>query len=104
MPPNWWMDPHNCKNFFDEFAKERHLDPLDPQTWASINCTQLYAKRVMFRVFSQHAHSRRLTPQGGRTLHDFYGNWQKALQAAYPTLALSPIDHNTHNTTLTTGG
>jgi len=45
-PNKYWHDVSNCRRFFDEFARERKFDPLDPQGWYSVGSKQICTKLV----------------------------------------------------------
>ena len=46
-----WQDIDKCRVFFDEFAKEKGFDPLDPKNWYSIDIKTIKAKTVTLIFF-----------------------------------------------------
>ena len=43
---SYWVDAKNCRIFFDDFAKEKGLDPLKPDDWYSIDLAQMKSRKV----------------------------------------------------------
>ena len=41
-----WKAAKTCRTFFDEFAKDKGFDPLDPKNWSAINLSDMLAKKV----------------------------------------------------------
>ena len=43
---NHWKDIHHCRQFFDEFAREKGFDPQDIEAWYVQNLQQALSKMV----------------------------------------------------------
>jgi len=52
-----WTSPDNCRDFFNEFAKERNFDPLIPQNWYSIYRDDIISKKGGKSVLRYYKHS-----------------------------------------------
>jgi len=65
---NFWRINENVKLFFDEFAKQRHFDPLIPENWYKVGSGEI-----------------RREPKGGSVLQRFGRSLAKALFVAYPS-------------------
>jgi len=51
-PNGYWRDPLNCKQFFDELAKELGFSPSNAALWAAISYAQVTAKEVNSLLFA----------------------------------------------------
>ena len=46
-PKNYWKDLHHCRAFFDDYTRERGIDPLHADSWYNaINYTHLHKVKV----------------------------------------------------------
>lgn len=45
-PNGYWRNVQNCRQFFDDFANEQSMDPLDPSNWYRVNLQRLCERRV----------------------------------------------------------
>jgi len=56
-----WMNPEQCKLFFDEYALQHGFDPLDALNWQSFNLNKLKQAKAAFSLVylipMQHAYS-----------------------------------------------
>lgn len=43
---NYWDDDNKCRTFFDEFAKEKNFNPLDPENWYALNVETMLRRKV----------------------------------------------------------
>eukprot|EP00026_Physarum_polycephalum_P001437 Phypoly_transcript_01438.p1 GENE.Phypoly_transcript_01438~~Phypoly_transcript_01438.p1 ORF type:complete len:1047 (+),score=162.81 Phypoly_transcript_01438:248-3388(+) len=69
----YWMDKQNRKQFFDEFAKKRKLDPLVPESWYNKTVDEVTKEK------------------GGATVLNMYNrSLVRALEDTYPNLILDP--------------
>ena len=51
-PKNYWKDLHHCRAFFDDYTRERGIDPLHADSWYNaINYTHLHKAKVSTRSF-----------------------------------------------------
>ena len=41
-----WNDIKKCRQYLDEWARERGYDPLDPETWYTVNLKEILTQRV----------------------------------------------------------
>eukprot|EP00026_Physarum_polycephalum_P001891 Phypoly_transcript_01894.p1 GENE.Phypoly_transcript_01894~~Phypoly_transcript_01894.p1 ORF type:complete len:789 (+),score=99.81 Phypoly_transcript_01894:138-2369(+) len=71
LPPKYWTEPANQKQFFLDFAKDRKFDPFVAKNWYSISLE-------LFRA----------TKRSGSVLAHYDGNLKKALFALFPNIGL----------------
>jgi len=65
-----WMDPKKQRNFFDEFARYKNINPLDAAQWYLTT-------------------SKEIKQRGGRYILNLYsGSLMKALARLYPEMIL----------------
>eukprot|EP00026_Physarum_polycephalum_P001762 Phypoly_transcript_01764.p1 GENE.Phypoly_transcript_01764~~Phypoly_transcript_01764.p1 ORF type:complete len:946 (-),score=154.63 Phypoly_transcript_01764:299-3136(-) len=63
---NYWKDPKNRRQFFDEYARDHNFDPLEAGNWYSV----LYEELVQYKG-------------GGRVIR-YHGTYARALKELYP--------------------
>lgn len=67
-PGGYWEEPLHCREFLDEFAKEKGFNPMEVRSWYSVSLNELRRRK------------------GGQSMHEHYGGMKKAIQRAYPEL------------------
>eukprot|EP00026_Physarum_polycephalum_P001164 Phypoly_transcript_01165.p1 GENE.Phypoly_transcript_01165~~Phypoly_transcript_01165.p1 ORF type:complete len:960 (+),score=125.04 Phypoly_transcript_01165:678-3557(+) len=71
LPQKYWQDEANQRKFFEEFARNRNFNPLDPENWYPITSKML------------------LEVKGASTLLSYYqGSFATALSHLFPTIGL----------------
>jgi len=72
LPRHYWEDKKNQRNFFINFAQEKVLDPLLPETWYTTKtCALLEAKGAAI------------------LLHNYQGSFVKALVDLFPEVSFN---------------
>lgn len=49
-PPGYWADTDNVRKYFEEFAAERNMDPLNPEDWYNITTKDIIATKQVWRL------------------------------------------------------
>ena len=48
MPPGYWLDKRNVKDFFDSFASAKKFDALKPENWYSVSQKDILSEKVCY--------------------------------------------------------
>lgn len=65
MPKRYWRDIRECRDFFNSFAQQRALEPLDPETWYSIDDKEILNTQVYERVRTNQIDTNMFSPTSG---------------------------------------
>lgn len=80
-----WQEPQALRTFFDEYAKERGFDPLNPKNWRSFNLSEMLNKKVCVTcVIGEGACLIILQMKGGYNVQFANQGFKRALEGAYP--------------------